>query len=951
MSIPFVTVRNFTPNYGDWTPLGAITSVNQTGNVFTLALAGGCTLQISFLSASCFRVRFNPTSGADYSVETSSAVVTRALGSVNLTIIQNTPQALIIDTGAMQVHIDLQPYRIRVFRGSQLISADEPTYNLVYIPGQRVIANFKTRPDGALYCGFGEKAGAQLAKNLFTMTQFNYDNFLYTNAPLPPGNQAGPLNPSEALYCSVPFLIEINRSPGGDFAGPAYCYGLFFDNPAQSYFNMGSNDYSIMDGKYYFGALFGDLDYYFFLGDQVVDVLGQYTTLTGRGPNAPDYSGLMPPKYVFGYHQGGYGYYDRNILEGVANAYRNSQIPCDGLHIDVDFQDNYRTFTHSEIKFPNPKDMMDSLHAQGFKCSTNITPLLTSNVFDENGQQPPYTQMQAILQMGGLIYDTRAGQGPNPNLFVGAVSYGSNPGTNPYHYPPLVPNQYGVTPLGASGYYPDLGRAAVRAVWGQQYAHLVNDIGMDMIWQDMTCPALAGPPEVADPQWGPVKTFPLDLMVDNGVTYVPDAVCHNEYVLFLLRGTWDGLNTLRPGVRNFIIARGGYAGMQRYAALWTGDSGSSWDFLSINLPEVLNLGLSGVPITGCDIGGFGNDSGCVPYANGAPGDGGSPPYVVNGEIQGGVCDYELLTRWMQLGSFLPWYRNHYNGYTKQFQEPYRYGEPVPTHCRKYVELRYRMLQIYYDAMYEWTQTGMPIARALFLNDPADPQVYNHLNDQFFVGKDILVAPILFQAESLPNPIQPVRTIYLPAGSNWYAFKDNQAPLDSPITGGQTLQGVFAGLDEVPIYIRAGAILPMRSMVEQYVGQLARNPLDIAIYPGPDDDYTLYQDDGITTQAVTQNAYRTTRISHRAVPDGTSVQLQRLHNAYTPPEPFYYLRLLATAQPSTVTIGSAPVSNVGSAAALATATSDAYFWDNTLQATVIKVFDTAADVTITALFGS
>ena len=125
-------------------------------------------------------------------------------------------------------------------------------------------------------------------------------------------------------------MLEINPQPGGDFAGPPYACGLFFDNTSQSYFNLGSNDYSDMDGKFYFGALFGDLDYYFFLGDGAPDVLSQYTTLTGRAP--------MPPKYVLGFHQGAYGYYDRQRLGSVANAYRSARIPCDGLHIDVDFQ-------------------------------------------------------------------------------------------------------------------------------------------------------------------------------------------------------------------------------------------------------------------------------------------------------------------------------------------------------------------------------------------------------------------------------------------------------------------------------------------------------------------------------------------------------------------------------------------------------------------------------------
>jgi alpha-glucosidase len=157
MSIPFVTVRDFTPNFGQWTPIGNISSVVQTGNVFTLALQGGRTLQLSFLSSTCFRVRFNPLPSTNYAIESSIAVVNRNLGTVSLTILQNDSQALVVDTGTIVVRVDLQPYRVRVFRNGQLISADEPAYNLVYIPGERVIANFKSRQNSAAPLRFRRK--------------------------------------------------------------------------------------------------------------------------------------------------------------------------------------------------------------------------------------------------------------------------------------------------------------------------------------------------------------------------------------------------------------------------------------------------------------------------------------------------------------------------------------------------------------------------------------------------------------------------------------------------------------------------------------------------------------------------------------------------------------------------------------------------------------------------
>ena len=747
------------------------------------------------------------------------------------------------------------------------------------------------------------------------MTFFNFDNFSYNQGPLPQGEWGGPLNPSEPLYCSVPLLIEVNPNPVGDFLGSPYAYGVFFDNPSQSYVNIGTNDYSNMFGKYYFGALYGEMDYYFMAGPACPDVLAQYTSLTGRSP--------MPPKFVFGFHQGAYGYFDHFRLSAAANSYRAANIPIDGLHIDVDFQDNYRTFTHSEEKFPDAANYLESLRTMGFKCSTNITPLLTANPLDESGAVAAYAQLQAMSAAGALLANNYAnGENPNPSAtdptYLGHVSYGTNSGINPFKYPPLMPDAQGNTPLGASGRYSDYSRADVRKTWGEQYRHLIEDLRMDMIWQDMTCPA------IATSAIGQPSTFPLALFQNpDGRPTTPHAKIHNTYVLDLLNATWDGIQTLRKAVenqRNFIIARGGFAGMQRYAGLWTGDSPSSWDYLSIYVPQVLNLGLSGIPISGADIGGF---------ADG--------PATVNG-----VTDPELFTRWMHVGAFLPWYRDHYNGYTKRFQEVYAYGEPVISNCRKYVELRYRMLQVFYDAMYEWTQTGMPVSRALFLNDPQDPTVYNYnwADSEFFVGRDVLVAPILSTNWT--------RQVYLPAGSQWYSFKDNTAPLEAPVLGGATPFNYFADLTLVPIYVRAGAILPMREL-EQYVGQLPQNPLTINVYPGPDSIYRLYQDDGISFDAEDKQAFRLTEISHRGVAGGQDIRVQRLQDGYTPPEPFYFVALPGTVHPSSVTVAGTAVMDVGSPVNLDASTADAYYWNASIQVTFIKVFDTSANVTVTALF--
>ena len=928
MSISFVTIDAFAPDADPWVPVGSITSVREEQEDFLLTLREEpLTIRLSVLSPFCLRVRFNPRPETNITTEISHAVVNRRLGPVSTRVIESSPQRLHVDAGVLRFDVDLRSYALNIYRNEQLICADRPGRGLVYRPGQHGIANIKTRPDNALYCGFGEKAGDRLIKNGSRMTDFSFDNFIYARAPIPEGGEGGPLNSAEPLYASIPLLIEINRTPTGDYEGPPYCYGLFLDNVSQSFFDIGDDASADGTERYSFGALFGQLDYYVFIGDRVSDVLRQFTTLTGRS--------AMPPRHVFGFQQGCYGYYDRARLEDVARRYRAARIPLDGLHIDIDFQDNYRVFTHSEMKFPDAASMMEELHAAGFKCATVVTPLVTDNPLDERRAMTPFANRRELLESGCLLHDVRAGREPGATLFSAAVSYGADRGLNPYRYPPLVPNRDGVTPLGARMNYPDLGRPEVQAVWGRQYAHLINDLGIDMIWQDMMCPAAAISADTRD------GTLPLDLMTHDGRRYVPHGVCHNAYGMFLLKATHEALRSLTPDKRPFILARGGFAGLQRYAALWTGDNASSWDFLRITIPQVLNLGLSGVPISGSDVGGF---------ATGPIPDGTTTPSMVrDGRVIGGVTDPELFVRWLQAASFLPWFRNHYIGYDKEYQEVYAYGEAVADICRRFIVLRYRLLQVYYDAMYEWTQTGLPIARPLFLNDPDDPTVYAHLDDQFFVGKDILVAPILFPAAAAGAPA--ARDVYLPAGSDWFTLVDDGRELAAPLKGGQLLSAVEAALDQMPVFVRAGAIVPLRSRDEQYVGEHSENPLVLSIHPGADGSYLLYQDDGVSTYAETERAFRTTRISRTLMPMGTSIRLERLHDGYTPAEPFLFIRLLGASRPTTVTMGAARLPAAASVAALDDEPEDAYVWDERQAAVTIKLFTRSADLSVTVLFDS
>ena len=521
-------------------------------------------------------------------------------------------------------------------------------------------------------------------------------------------------------------------------------------------------------------------------------------------------------------------------------------------------------------------------------------------------------------------------------LFSAMVSYGADRGFNPYAYPPLVPNRDGVTPLGARMNYPDIGRPEVQAVWARQYAHLIDDLGIDMIWQDMMCPA---PPVSADT---PDGTLPLDLMTHDGATPVPHGVCHNAYAMYLLKATHAALRSLRPETRPFILARGGYAGLQRYAALWTGDNASSWDFLRITIPQVLNLGLSGVPISGSDVGGF---------ATGPIPDGTTAPSVVrDGRVIGGLTDPELFVRWMQAGSFLPWFRNHYIGYDKEYQEVYAFGEAVAGICRAAIERRYRMLQVYYDAMYEWTQTGMPIVRALFLNDPDDPAVYRHLDDQFFVGKDMLVAPILAPAPAAGGPA--VRDVYLPAGSDWFVFAEGASRWARRCRAVRHCRvskwrSTRCRCSCAPVRSCRCARAPSSTSANW-----RRTRSRFCVYPGPGRRASAlpgrrHQHPRRAGQRLPHDAAQ----PHAPCPAGRACAVQRLHDGYTPAEAFFFIRWLGMAPPSAVSVDGPRRGRRFVACGSRRGARRRLRLGRGRAEVIVKVFDRAPDVTMVVQFAS
>jgi len=289
---------------------------------------------------------------------------------------------------------------------------------------------------------------------------------------------------------------------------------------------------------------------------------------------------------------------------------------------------------------------------------------------------------------------------------------------------------------------------------------------------------------------------------------------------------WEGPQIDRPNQRPYALHRNGYAGMQRYASfLWSGDVSSTWETLKTHIPVALNTALSGIPYWGTDIGGF------VP----------TPEFTA-----------ELYVRWFQFGAFCPLFRCH--GRTWKLRLPWGWntGDPGPVEisnyrgaaipdssqlhdtrvepiCRKYLELRYRLLPYLYSAVHECTKTGMPIMRPLWLHFPDDPKS-TECGDQYLWGKSMLVAPVVEKGAR-------TRRVYLPPAT-WYDFwtgerLDGGREIDRPVD-----------LETVPLYVRAGSILPL-GPVKQYVDEKVDAPLTLSIFPGADVSFLLYEDDGIS----------------------------------------------------------------------------------------------------------
>jgi len=503
------------PAHADWHFIGPVVPSQPTGNQITLG-SSQALVSITALASDLVRVRMTP--GARFGPDYSYAVIKTDWPELRVEF-SGSGNARVVRTPELEVRLQFAPFRISFYdRSGHLIAKDADRLGMAW-DGARVHC-WKWMPSDEQYFGLGEKSG-QLEKRGHAYVMWNTDAYGWGNS-------------TDPLYESVPFFIGLR---GGR------AYGLFFDNTWRSSFDMGVE----APDQYSFGAEGGELNYYFFYGPDPKKVIQRYTELVGRMP--------LPARWAIGYHQSRYSYYPESCVRFIADNFRQRQIPCDALFLDIDYMDGYRVFTWDKSRFPDPPRLLADLRKQGFKVVTIIDPGIKVD--------PNYRAYAQGVAEGNFV------KKPDGQLYIGKVWPGDSA-------------------------FPDFTSEKVRAWWGSLYKGLIDD-GVAGFWNDMNEPSIFDVPS---------KTMDLDAIFDDHGLHSPHAKIHNVYGMLMSEATRAGTLELRPNERPLVITRATYAGGQRYAAVWTGDNSSLWEHLRLSLPELMTMGLSGLTFAGADIGGF-----------------------------------------------------------------------------------------------------------------------------------------------------------------------------------------------------------------------------------------------------------------------------------------------------------------------------------------------------------
>jgi len=487
-----------------------------------------------------------------------------------------------------------------------------------------------------------------------------------------------------------------------------------------------------------FSAQGGEMNYYFIHHPRVADIIGSYTALTGRMP--------LPPLWSLGYQQNRYSYFPDTEVLRIAQTLREKKIPADGITLDIHYMDAYKLFTWDKARFADPSAMTAKLNAMGFKTTVIVDPGIK-------------------VEKGYGVYE----RGLKDDVFL-KFADGSN---------------YTGEVWPGWCHFPDFTSEKGRAWWRQEVKTYAA-AGVAGLWNDMN--------EIST--WG--QRMPNNILFDFDGVPTTHKQGRNVYGLEMTRASYEGMKAA-TGQRPFMLTRSGFAGLQRYTAIWTGDNRAEEEHMLLGVRLLNSLGVSGVAFTGMDVGGF-----------------------------TGVPTPSLYARWMQIGAFNPYFRNH-SAYNTKAAEPWSFGEDVLDNARQYVNLRYRLMPYLYSAFNDAATTGEPVMRTLAIDYSHEAKVYDPaFQNQYLFGKSFLVAPF--------DSTKEFGKVWFPGGK-WYELYSDA------VQDGVREQILELSVARLPVYVKESSIVPVQSLV-QSTSEKPSDTLAIHIYKGDVNNSTrYYEDDG------------------------------------------------------------------------------------------------------------
>jgi alpha-D-xyloside xylohydrolase len=693
------------------TPTGTAYTVDSTGVTFTV---GSGKMRVQVCQADIIRVEY---------LSASTLPTTTSLSVSNT---WSTPPSFCVTEASGTLTITTARMKAKVNESTGIVSYTDLSDNVVVAETSKstTATSVQGTSTYTIKTAFTQASG----EALFGLGQHPDGNANYSGKTATLQNTNG--------HISIPLLVS-NKG-----------YGIFWDNYSVSNFASTNSSYS------YTSTAGPMVDYYFFYGPTIDQVIANYRTTTGPQP--------MLPKWAYGLFQSKDHYGSQQEILAVASNYRSNNIPVDCVVQDWDYWNPGLTWGSDMMdasRYPDPATLVSTFHQENVHGMISIWPEFANMVDGGPNCSGPPTNPADQDNFNALN---------NINALYGSSAC--------HHF------------------YDAFNSSARTLVYQGIYSKLVGKYGWDAVWADNDEPQ--NYPDNISPGGGDISQ--VDTALGKGAFYI------NAYALEHTRTLWEGWRSVGPtGKRLFVLSRSAFAGTQRFGAVeWSGDINADWSVLVQQIPAGLNYAASGMPYWTTDIGGY-----------------------------FGTPTEEMFTRWFEFGSFCSIFRIHGQA-PKELYGPAGGTAWTATGKANLLaidNLHYRLIPYLYSLAWRVYDQGYTIMRPLVFDYQTDSKVFS-ITDQFLYGPAFLVNPVTTQGATS-------RSLYLPAGT-WYDFWTG-----STSTGGSQVTA-DAPLGQLPLYVKAGSIVPMTGVQIQYATQ-ASDPLEIRIYPGQNGSFTLYEDEGDT----------------------------------------------------------------------------------------------------------